>query len=118
MAQRSHPARSKRSGGDSGDGDQQGDGESEGGETDENVNLQVSGKSPKGGFKSKALSPEELKKFLEQGAQIDPSQSNGAADGEGMYLPQLSGKSRRPSWSRCASSSARSDRCRGTDASS
>ncbi len=81
----------KGSGGDSGEGDQEGDGESEGGETDENVNLQVSGKSPKGG-KSKALSPEELKKLLEQGAKIDPSQSSGAADGEGMYLTQLSGK--------------------------
>ena len=55
------------------------------------MNLQVSGKSPKGG-KSKALSPEELKKLLEQGAQIDPSQSSGAADGEGMYLTQLTGK--------------------------
>ena len=53
--------------------------------------MQVSGKSPKGG-KSKALSPEELKKLLEQGAQIDPSQGSGAADGEGMYLTQLSGK--------------------------
>src|SRR5579871_4611796 len=81
----------KGSGGDSGEGDQEGDGDSEGGETDENVNMQVSGKSPKGG-KSKALSPEELKKLLEQGAQIDPSQSSGAADGEGMYLTQLSGK--------------------------
>ena len=90
VTQRPHQ-RDQGTGGDSGEGDQTGDGESEGGETDENVNLQVSGKSPKGG-KSKALSPEELKKLLEQGAQIDPSQSSGAADGEGMYLTQLSGK--------------------------
>ncbi|HVN27546.1 MAG TPA: VWA domain-containing protein, partial [Candidatus Binataceae bacterium] len=80
----------KGGGADSG-GEQMDDGESEGGEPDENVNLQVSGKSPKGG-KSKALSPEELKKLLEQGAQIDPSQSSGNADGEGMYLTQLTGK--------------------------
>ena len=80
----------KGGGGDTG-GEQMDDGDSEGGEPDENVNLQVSGKSPKGG-KSKALSPEELKKLLEQGAQIDPSQSSGNADGEGMYLTQLTNK--------------------------
>lgn len=82
----------KGSGGDSAsDGDEMGDAETDGGEPDQNVNLQVSGKSGKGG-NSRALSPEELKKLLEQGAQIDPSQSSGNADGEGMYLTQLTGK--------------------------
>jgi len=81
----------KGQGGDSADGDNMSDGDADGGEPDENVNLQVSGKSPKGG-KSKALSPEEIKKLLEQGAQIDPAQSSGGADGEGMYLTQLTGK--------------------------
>jgi hypothetical protein len=82
----------KGSGGDSAaDGDEMGDADADGGEPDQNVNLQVSGKSGKGGT-SRALSPEELKKLLEQGAQIDPSQSSGNAEGEGMYLTQLTGK--------------------------
>ncbi|HXN87444.1 MAG TPA: VWA domain-containing protein [Candidatus Binataceae bacterium] len=82
----------KGSGGDSaGEGEDSGDSEADGGEPDQNVNLKTSGKSGKSGT-SRALSLEELKKLLEQGAQIDPSQSSGEADGEGMYLTQLTGK--------------------------
>ncbi len=74
------------------DGDSAGDGDGEGeGETNQDVSMQVGGKSGKGG-KSRALSPEELKKLIEQGAQINPSQSSGDAEGEGMYLTQLTGK--------------------------
>ncbi len=72
-------------------GDDTGDSDPEGGEPNQDVNMQVAGKSGKGGT-SRALSPEELKKLLEQGAQIDPSQSSGEADGEGMYLTQLTNK--------------------------
>jgi nitric oxide reductase NorD protein len=82
----------KGSGGDSdSQGEQMGDANAEGGEPDQNLNMQVSGKSGKGG-NSRALSPEELKKLIEQGAQIDPSQASGNAEGDGMYLTQLTGK--------------------------
>jgi nitric oxide reductase NorD protein len=61
------------------------------GETDQNVQLDASGKHAKSG-KGRALSPEELRRLIEQGAEINPSQSQGDADGEGMYLTQLTGK--------------------------
>ncbi len=63
----------------------------DGGETDQNVRMQASGKQTKGS-KGRALSPEELRRLIEQGAQLNPSQSQGDADGEGMYLTQLTGK--------------------------
>ncbi len=61
------------------------------GETDQNLSMELSGKQSKGG-QGRALSPEELRKLLEQGAEIRPSQSEGNAEGEGMYLTQLTGK--------------------------
>src|SRR5260370_34416037 len=71
-----------------GEDGEQGDG---GGEPDQNVQMDVSGKQSKGG-QGRALSPEELRKLLEQGAEIKPSQGDGTADGDGMYLRQLTGK--------------------------
>jgi len=64
----------------------------DGGEPNQQVQLKVSGKSPKskGG---RALSPEEIQRMLEQGAEIEPSDSAGGdSGGEGMYLTQLKGK--------------------------
>jgi hypothetical protein len=71
-----------------GEDGEQGDG---GGEPDQNVQMDVSGKQSKGG-QGRALSPEELRKLIEQGAEIKPSQGDGSADGDGMYLTQLTGK--------------------------
>jgi len=71
-----------------GDEGEDGDG---GGEPDQNVQMDVSGKHSKGG-KGRALSPEELRKLIEQGAELKPSQGDGSADGDGMYLTQLTGK--------------------------
>ena len=96
--------------GDGEDGDQ-GEG---GGEPDQNIQMDVSGKQSKGG-QGRALSPEELRKLIEQGAEIKPSQGDGGADGDGMYLTQLTGKQLR-SLSSCASSSARSALLQGRDA--
>ena len=73
-----------------GEGDEGEDGDG-GGEPDQNVQMDVSGKQSKGG-KGRALSPEELRKLIEQGAEIKPSQGEGSADGDGMYLTQLTGK--------------------------
>ena len=73
-----------------GEGDEGDDGDG-GGEPDQNVKMDVSGKQSKGG-KGRALSPEELRKLIEQGAEIKPSQGEGSAEGDGMYLTQLTGK--------------------------
>jgi nitric oxide reductase NorD protein len=73
-----------------GEGEEGEQGES-GGEPDQDVQMDVSGKQSKGG-KGRALSPEELRKLIEQGAEIKPSQGDGNADGDGMYLTQLTGK--------------------------
>jgi len=82
----------KGQGAEAGGEGQENTGEAEGeGEPDQNVNLEASGKSGKSG-KSRALSPEELKKLIEQGAQLNPSQATGDTEGEGMYLTQLTGK--------------------------
>ena len=62
-----------------------------GGETNQDVQMDASGKQSKGG-QGRALSPEELRKLIEQGAEIRPSQGDGNADGDGMYLTQLTGK--------------------------
>jgi nitric oxide reductase NorD protein len=74
--------------GSEGEDGEQGD---SGGETDQNLQMDASGKESKGG-KGKALSPEELRKLIEQGAEIKPAQGDGSADGDGMYLTQLTGK--------------------------
>jgi nitric oxide reductase NorD protein len=72
---------------DSGDGDDQEGGM---GETDQNVRMETAGKSKgKGG---RPITPEQLRKLLESGAQIKPSDGQGGAEGEGMYLTQLFGK--------------------------
>ena len=66
------------------------EGESDG-ETNQNVRMEVSGRQSKGRG-GRPLSPEEIRKLLEQGAQIKPAEGQGGAEGEGMYLTQLTGK--------------------------
>src|SRR5208282_4119268 len=64
----------------------------DGDEPNQQVELEVSGKSPKGKG-GRALSPEEIQRMLEQGAEIKPSDSAGGdSGGEGMYLTQLKAK--------------------------
>ncbi len=64
----------------------------DGDEPNQQVQLDVSGKSPKGRG-GRALSPEEIQRMLEQGAEIKPSDAGGGdSGGEGMYLTQLKGK--------------------------
>ncbi|HKV55015.1 MAG TPA: VWA domain-containing protein [Candidatus Binataceae bacterium] len=75
-------------GDDLGDGADADDG---GGETDQLIKMESSGRSAKG-KNGRPLTPEELRKLIEQGAQLKPSESSGNADGEGMYLTQLTNK--------------------------
>jgi hypothetical protein len=63
----------------------------EGGETDQFVQMESSGRHSKGKG-GRPLTPEELRRLIEQGAQFKPSESSGDAEGEGMYLTQLSNK--------------------------
>ncbi len=70
------------------DGDADGDGGD--GETDQLTQMETSGRNSKG--KGRPLTPEEIRKLLEAGAQLKPGQSTGGAEGEGMYLTQLKGK--------------------------
>jgi nitric oxide reductase NorD protein len=70
------------------DGDADGDGGD--GETDQLTQMETSGRNSKG--KGRPLTPEEIRKLLEAGAQLKPAQSTGGAEGEGMYLTQLKGK--------------------------
>jgi nitric oxide reductase NorD protein len=67
------------------------DGEDEDGQPDQNVRMQVSGKRGKG-RNGPGISPEELRRLLERGAQIKPAESAGDGDGQGMYLTQLEDK--------------------------
>jgi nitric oxide reductase NorD protein len=62
-----------------------------GGEPDQRLSMESAGKQSKGS-KGRALSPDELRKLIEQGAEIRPSEGEGNAEGEGMYLTQLTGK--------------------------
>jgi nitric oxide reductase NorD protein len=62
-----------------------------GGEPDQRLSMESGGRQSKGS-KGRALSPEELRKLIEQGAEIRPSEGEGSAEGEGMYLTQLTGK--------------------------
>ena len=62
-----------------------------GGETDQLVQMESSGRHSKGKG-GRPLTPEELRKLIEQGAQLKPSESSGDADGDGMYLTQLTNK--------------------------
>jgi nitric oxide reductase NorD protein len=70
--------------------DSEGEGDM-GGETDQLTQMETSGRNSKGKG-SRPLTPEEIRKLLEQGAQLKPAQSTGGAEGEGMYLTQLKGK--------------------------
>ncbi len=66
--------------------------EGEGGEPDQNVRMQASGKRGKG-RSGQAISAEELRRLLERGAQIRPAETDGPGEGgEGMYLTQLDDK--------------------------
>ncbi len=72
--------------------EQDGDDAGDNGEPDQNIRMQVSGKRGKGRA-SRSISLEELRKLLERGAQLKPSESDGSAEGgEGMYLTQLDDK--------------------------
>ncbi len=77
-------------GGDDSASDDSTEGEA-GGEPDQRLSMEASGRQSKGN-KGRAISPEELRKLIEQGAQINPSQGEGNAEGDGMYLTQLTGK--------------------------
>ncbi|HJU28625.1 MAG TPA: VWA domain-containing protein [Candidatus Binataceae bacterium] len=84
---------SLRSPGDPSDGlEGEGD-ESDGGdgETDQITQMESSGRHSKGKG-GRPLSPEEIRKLIEQGAKLKPSESSGNPEGEGMYLTQLTGK--------------------------
>ncbi len=77
-----------------GEGQDEGDiNPGDGSEPNQNVRMQLSGKRSKGGG-GESLSPEELQKLLEQGAELKPAQADGpgSGGGEGMYLTQLQGK--------------------------
>ena len=76
--------------GDDGIGDS-GDSDGGDGETDQINQLDASGKTKqrKG---SRALTPEEIRKLLEAGIKLEPGESPGPAEGEGMYLTQLKDK--------------------------
>ncbi len=72
-----------------GDGD--GDGDGEDGETDDQITMDSAGSKSRGKG-GRPLTPEQIRKLLEAGAQLKPAQGNGTAEGEGMYLTQLFGK--------------------------
>jgi hypothetical protein len=76
--------------GDDGIGDS-GDSEGGDGETDQINQLDASGKTKKGKG-SRALTPDEIRKLLEAGMKLEPAESPGPAEGEGMYLTQLKDK--------------------------
>ncbi len=80
-----------RPAGDAGDGMGDSADENGGGETDQLVQMESSGRHSKGKG-GRPLTPEELRKLIEQGAQLKPSESSGDAEGDGMYLTQLSNK--------------------------
>ena len=79
--------------GQSGDGlgDGEGDGDGEDGETDDQITMDSAGSKSRGKG-GRPLTPEQIRKLLEAGAQLKPSQGPGSAEGEGMYLTQLFGK--------------------------
>ncbi|MGH7933157.1 MAG: nitric oxide reductase activation protein NorD [Candidatus Binataceae bacterium] len=78
--------------GDRSDGaDEDGEAQGEGGEPDQEVGMESSGGQSKGKG-GRPLSPEEIRRMIEQGAQFKPSEVSGNADGDGMYLTQLLGK--------------------------
>jgi hypothetical protein len=81
-----------KGGGDGGDGIGEGDEDGEAdGETDQTNQMETSGRGAKGKG-GRPLTPEEIRRLIEQGAQLKPSEGTGNADGDGMYLTQLQGK--------------------------
>ncbi|HUN58198.1 MAG TPA: hypothetical protein VMU41_08795, partial [Candidatus Binataceae bacterium] len=72
------------------EGGEDDDSGSDGGETDQQIQMEARGQSKRKG--GRALSPDELRKLIEQGAQLKPSEGQGGAEGEGMYLTQLFNK--------------------------
>jgi nitric oxide reductase NorD protein len=62
-----------------------------GGETDQLNQLDASGRTSKGKG-SRPLTPEEIRKLIEAGVKLQPAESSGGAEGEGMYLTQLKNK--------------------------
>jgi nitric oxide reductase NorD protein len=72
------------------DGGEDDDSGGDGGETDQQIQMEARGQSKRKG--GRALSAEELRKLIEQGAQLKPSEGQGGAEGEGMYLTQLFNK--------------------------
>ncbi len=60
--------------------------EGEGGEPDQNVRMQASGKRGKG-RSGQAISAEELRRLLERGAQIRPAESDGRGRGRRRDVP-------------------------------
>ncbi len=77
--------------GESADGLGDGDGDGEDGETDDQITMDSAGSKSRGKG-GRPLTPEQIRKLLEAGAQLKPAQGNGSAEGEGMYLTQLFGK--------------------------
>lgn len=81
--------------GDGADGQQQDEGDisqQDGSEPNQQAHLQLSRRRSKGGG-GQPLSAEEIRRLIEQGAELRPSQARGeAAGGEGMYLTQLKDK--------------------------
>jgi nitric oxide reductase NorD protein len=72
-------------------GQDDGDGGGGDGEPDQNVQMETSGQNSKGKG-GRPLTPEEIRRLIEQGMELRPAQGEGGADGEGMYLTQLFGK--------------------------
>ncbi len=72
-------------------GQDDGDGGGGDGEPDQNVQMETSGQNSKGKG-GRPLTPEEIRRLIEQGMELRPAQGEGGADGEGMYLTQLLGK--------------------------
>ena len=72
-------------------GQDDGDGGGGDGEPDQNVRMETSGQNSKGKG-GRPLTPEEIRRLIEQGMELRPAQGEGGADGEGMYLTQLLGK--------------------------
>ena len=80
--------------GDGSDAGEDGEGSSDSrdGETNQRVKMQSAGRRSKGSG-GQPLSPEEIQRLLDEGAQIEPAEGDGAVDpASGMYLTQLKGK--------------------------
>ena len=72
-------------------GEGEGDGDSDDGETDDQITMDSAGSKSRGKG-GRPLTPEQIRRLLEAGAQLKPAQGAGSAEGEGMYLTNLFGK--------------------------